>query len=362
MKAVVLPIGQVVGKRFTIRRVLTRGLHVTSYEAITAPSREVLLEVYAAAPLGEDVALRLEAIARDVNRLPPTIVLPILEAGTDPEMGIAYAAFEASVTPALADLVRLCPLSGDELAAFVGRLGAALDTAHGVGLLHLTLDPTKVFVGPGPRCDVRLAGFGAGLVTGKAGDPAWAAPEADAQPSRASDIYTAALLARFAASGALAGAATAAPIDPRLERALAKGLARAPGERYPTAGALARAVTDALGSSVVVSMPALPAALPIPDTERTPAGAALPDATEPWVPPAEATSPDPAPWAAAPPGRMRARRRSPRRRFHSGRPVVRRVPAERRSSRSRPRSGLSPSRRSRWRSIGGEELLRRPWR
>jgi hypothetical protein len=304
MKAVVLPIGQVVGKRFTIRRVLTRGLHVTAYEAITAPSREVLLEAYAVAPLGPEVAARLDAVVREVNRLPPNIVLPMLEAGIDQEMGIAYAASEASVTPALADLVRLCPLSGDELAAFVGRLAAALDAAHGVGLLHRTLDPSKVFVGPGPRCDVRLAGFGAGLVTGKAGDPAWAAPEADTQPSRACDVYAAALLTRFAASGALAGAATAAPLDPRLERALAKGLARAPGERYPTAGALARAVMDALGSRIVVSVPALQVALPVPDSERTPAEAGftdVTDATEPWVPPAESTSRDAAPWAADPP-------------------------------------------------------------
>lgn len=283
----VLDAGRIIGQRYTVRRLVARAITSSIYDAMTAPNREVLLEVFA--PEIEQATPGLSALlsrfTTEVNALPTSIVLPIIEVGIDSETGSPFIASTASVTPTLAELVKLCPLGGEELAAFAARLCAALDAIHSRGLVHGALDPLTVFVGPAPRCDVRLGGLGASLL----------AMQSDAPPSIATDIHAAALLILFAGAGTLpddpraavvaAREAEGAPpaFDARLGDPLARALSADPAARYASAGDLGRAVTDALGSSFVVSSPWLVAAPPATsvDALTTPIAAPtdpLPDA------------------------------------------------------------------------------------
>lgn len=304
MSAHVLEPGRIVGGRYTIRRVVSHGHASSLYEAITAPSREIFLEVYAPDTASTpNVAARLEHVAPQVNALPSSIVLPVAEAAIDRETGCPFVASEASVTPSLAELVKLCPLANDELVAFVARLCAALDVAHARGLVHAALDPAKVFVGPAPRCDVRIAGLATAFLRGHLCDPVWSAPEAYA-PTPASDVYSVALLTVFATCGELppdpASVVNAvardsmsvgprqSAFDSRIAGALARALAPAAAERQNSAGDLARAITESMGSKLTLSH-AWRAAPPASE------GLLPPDAVPPSLvapPPAAATSLD----------------------------------------------------------------------
>ena len=269
MSAHVLEPGRIVGGRYTIRRVVAHGQASSLYEAITAPSREIFLEVFAPDTASTpNVGARLEQVAAQVNSLPSSLVLPIVEASIDRETGCPFVASEASVTPSLAELVKLCPLANDELVAFVARLCAALDAAHARGLVHAALEPAKVFVGPAPRCDVRLAGLGTGFLRGHLCDPLWSAPEAYA-PTPQSDVYSAALLTVFATCGELppdpASVVNAvardsisvgprpSAFDSRIAGALARALAPAAADRQNSAGDLARAIGESMGSNLTLS-------------------------------------------------------------------------------------------------------------
>ena len=269
MSAHVLEPGRIVGGRYTIRRVVSHGQASSLYEAITAPSREIFLEVFAPDTASTpNVAARLEQVGAQVNALPSSLVLPIVEASIDRETGCPFVASEASVTPSLAELVKLCPLANEELVAFVARLCAALDAAHARGLVHAALEPAKVFVGPAPRCDVRLAGLGTGFLRGHLCDPIWSAPEAYA-PTPHSDVYSTALLTVFATCGELpadpASVVNAvarnsmsvgvrqSAFDSRIAGPLARALAPSPTDRQNSAGDLARAIGEAMGSKLTLS-------------------------------------------------------------------------------------------------------------
>lgn len=294
MKAPELEPGRIVGQRYTIRRLVARRPSSSLYEAITAPSRETLLEVFAVeTAVMPDVEARLARLTEEVNALPANIVLPIIEAGVDHESGFPFIASEGSVTPSLAELVKLCPLAADELVAFVGRLCAALDAAHARGLVHAALDPARVFVGPAPRCDVRIAGLGTAFLNGHGCDLVWSAPEAYA-PTPASDVYSAAMLTVYAALGELpadpASVVSAAArdvvsigprssaLDGRIAGPLARALAPAAAERHARASDLARQIAEALGSEFVASG-AWPAAVPAVPANRVEAAPLPPAAT-----------------------------------------------------------------------------------
>jgi hypothetical protein len=91
------------------------------------------------------------------------------------------------------------------------NLGRCVDLLHSHGIVHLALHPNNVFVGPAPAYEVRVHDFGSGAVRralrsrdepGK--KAAWFAPEQlenDAVCDARADVFAAALLAFFAASG-----------------------------------------------------------------------------------------------------------------------------------------------------------------
>jgi hypothetical protein len=217
--------GHIVAGRYTVVGAMgARGAaaRVTTYEAVSAPNRQVVVKLYdpALAPRTLATLHAAEAVTRD---LPRGSTLEVLEVGIDGGSGAPMVVTERSAKPSLAHLVQLCPLSPAEAATLARNLARALAPAHERGLPHLGLKPTNVFVGPAPACDVQLADFGSTVARaapgGAAVDPAdlpWLAPEqvlGGAAPGVASDVFSAALVVFFALTGKPFWRSAAGPVD-----------------------------------------------------------------------------------------------------------------------------------------------------
>lgn len=300
MSAPALAPGHIVGGKYTLRRTLGRRLHVATYHAITAPSRDVALKMFdPALAQNPELAARLRRTLEDANRLPASLALPVIETGVDAASGAPFVATELSVTPSLAELVHLCPLAGDELVAFVRSLAGAVDALHARGVFHLALSPGNVFVGAAPRFDVRFADIGPRIVVTPE-DERWMAPEQGTQPSGACDVYAVALVTLFAAlgaaledrsDGALRTPATAAArqvgtaLDARLDAPLARALSRDPTRRYRTATELATAIAGALsGAAVAPPSATIPAPPPVSAPPRVVRAPSIPPPLPPQPP------------------------------------------------------------------------------
>ena len=202
--------GQVVGGNYAVQSALSQpGLSVT-YQALTAPSREVAIKLFnPALRTQQDALALLERCRLGTNALPGNWVLHIGDSGFDPATGAPFQVTELSAHPSLLELVRLCPLSPIEASTLLRKLATVLDAAHGNGFAHLSLKPSNVFVGPTPAFDVRLADFGVSaarrLIAGgevPAGDAPWIAPEQVQAPGGdCSDVFSAALVMFFALTG-----------------------------------------------------------------------------------------------------------------------------------------------------------------
>ena len=200
-----------------------RGARVAAYEAVSAPSRQVVVKLYDPA-LGPPTLATLRAAEAVTRDLPRGSTLEVLEVGVDGGSGAAMVVTERSARPSLAHLVQLCPLAPPEAATLARNLARALAPAHERGLPHLGLKPTNLFVGPAPACDVQLADFGSTVARaapgGAAVDPVdvrWLAPEqvfGGAAPGVASDVFSAALVVFFALTGRSYWRSAAGPIDP----------------------------------------------------------------------------------------------------------------------------------------------------
>lgn len=153
-------------------------------------------------------------------------------------------------------------LSLDELRLVASDLLAALALAHEGGLAHGSLHPDHVFLAEDRGTIVRavIRGFGAPLDARDADlgfrDGAFVAPERLAHgPARSSDLYAAAGVLYFAATGAAPYTAPAVLEGPvlgagaRLPRALLGVLVHAMHARYQSAEELASAVSFALGAT-----------------------------------------------------------------------------------------------------------------
>jgi serine/threonine protein kinase len=143
-----------------------------------------------------------------------------------------------------------------------GQVAAALDHAHGLGIVHRDVKPANVLLGD--RGAVRLADFGiaqAGREPGDAwagiGTPAYMAPE-QREGRRAgaqTDVYALAVVLHEMLTGRIPqGEPSSRSVNPYLpaavEEVLARGLAREPRHRPPSAGHLVAALAAALGRRV----------------------------------------------------------------------------------------------------------------
>jgi serine/threonine protein kinase len=288
-----LPVGTRLG-HYRIEAFLARGAAGEVYRARDERlEREVALKVVPAW-LGEDERIRERflAEARAAASLDHPNVLPVFDAGD--EEGTLWIAMRLAEGPDLRELLRRGgPLPPERAVALLAGIAAALDAAHARGILHRDVKPANILLGTeaagGPAAaagggaehayladfGLAMAGHGLGFTrTGELlGTVDYVSPEqARGEPLDArSDAWSLAAVLYECLTGAppfrreseLAAltARLEAPAPPPsslradlpagLDAVLARGLARDPAERYPSAGALLAAATAAVRGAVL---------------------------------------------------------------------------------------------------------------
>ena len=231
--------------------------------------------------LGEDERIRERflAEARAAASLDHPNILPVYDAGDDD--GTLWIAMRLAEGPDLRELLRRSgPLPPERAVALLAGIAAALDAAHARGILHRDVKPGNILLGAEAAAGVEhayLADFGLataahGLGLTRTGELLgtidYVSPEqARGEPLDArSDAFSLAAVlyecltgvAPFHRETELASltARLEAPAPPPssvrpdlpagLDAVLARGLARDPGDRYPSAGALLAAAVAAV--------------------------------------------------------------------------------------------------------------------
>lgn len=242
-------------------------------------------------------------------------VLPIFSAGE--EEGVLYIVMRYVDGPDLRSLIREHgPLAPERAAHIVAQVAAALDAAHARGLVHRDVKPANVLLNRTDHAYLtdfgltkRVTSTAASEVTragGWVGTLGYVAPEQirDERIDARTDVYALGCVLHHALTGAppydrgsdeatlwahLNDPPPALPGDvpDALADAVHRALAKAPGDRFPTAGDLGRAVLTAVGRSphsvAGLETPLAPSA--VEETRITPAEA-RPDAhlTSPTTP------------------------------------------------------------------------------
>jgi eukaryotic-like serine/threonine-protein kinase len=260
--------------RYTIERELGRGGMATVYLARDLKyDRPVALKVLRpelAAVLGGDRFLREIGLTA---RLQHPHILPLLDSG-DAD-GLLYYVMPYVAGQSLRErLDRGGPLPLEDALAVVAAVAAALDFAHGEGIVHRDIKPENILLQHG---EAMVADFGIALALSSAGGdritqtgislgtPAYMSPEqASAEPlDGRADIYSLgcvlyeilsgqppytgptahAILARCL-TDPVPHVSTICRVPPAVDQALVTALAKDPADRFATAGAFATALRD----------------------------------------------------------------------------------------------------------------------
>lgn len=247
--------------------------------------RDVALKLIAPS-LADDAAFRarFEAEARAAAAVDHPNVLPLFEAGeADGALYLAMRLVDGTDLKAI--LARETRLSEARTAAIVAQIAAALDAAHGRGLVHRDVKPANALVaGEGNDEHVYLTDFGLTQVAGESGhltNPGqvvgtanYIAPEQikegaidgrvdvyaltcvafeclTGEPPFARDTVAATLSAHLHDEIPAAKSRNSA-LRRDIDDVLAGGLAKDPAQRFASCGALARALGIALGTDTGV--------------------------------------------------------------------------------------------------------------
>jgi hypothetical protein len=159
--------------------------------------------------------------------------------------------------PSLQTLLRAGPLDSERAVRIIEQVAQALDAAHAMGLVHHDVQPSNVVLDA--TGTAHLIGFGV-----NAGTAGWAygAPEAlgSGQGDDRSDVYSLACVLYETLTGTTpfpTDGQPAAPPQPSVDNpavpaafdpVIARGMAHDAANRYPSAGALARAARAARDS------------------------------------------------------------------------------------------------------------------
>jgi serine/threonine protein kinase, bacterial len=205
-----------------------------------------------------------------------------------------YLATNYVVGRDLARLLQEGPLAPERAVRIISRLAAVLDGVHRSGMVHRDVKPANVLVSGEPGAEQvylvdfgiarAMAGVGSTRMTrGVVGTFAYMAPERfeEVDGDARADGYALACMLYECLSGRqpFPGESQAqqmrahfdrppprpGDVDPALQAfdgVIAKGMAKRPADRYPTAGALARAATAALSGVPEAAVPPSAGALP----------------------------------------------------------------------------------------------------
>jgi serine/threonine protein kinase len=268
---------------FELDAVIGSGGFGTVYRATDASGRLVALKVLAPHADSEETLRRFKREG-DIRIDHPNVV-QVLDAGQD--QGLFYIAFELLVGKPLIALLERAPLAPDAVVDLGLQICAGLSAAHERGLVHRDLKPGNVFVCEDGTLKVLDFGIarpmsqtGAGLTMAGSviGTPGFLSPEqakGDPTITAAADLWSLGVILYQAASGTnpfMRTTAVATILAVVLEEAppiakthaLPRGLADAihrclhkePSERWPSAEALAIALSDIdVHGSVTQSVP-----------------------------------------------------------------------------------------------------------
>ncbi|MDP2315200.1 MAG: serine/threonine-protein kinase, partial [Pseudomonadota bacterium] len=205
----------------------------------TLLDRAVALKVLPGGVLaGPNAVARFHREARAAGQLDVPGVVRVLDVGGTPD-GALWIAMELVEGPSLADVRADGPLSPARAARFVRAVAETLAVVHRAGLAHRDVKPSNIVLDPRGR--PILVDFGlavpldgeSDLTRGPVGTPAFMAPEQRrGEPGldwRLVDVY---------ALGRVLDALLAAR-PPDLAAVIDVATAEAPGDRYPSAEALA---------------------------------------------------------------------------------------------------------------------------
>lgn len=299
MTAPQLSPGYVIAGKYSVQALLGYGGSSATYRVVDATGNAFAVRIYAPSIAQRpEVMAMIEQIYSATNGLPPDAVLPVLDAGYDPQTAAPFTATEFSAAPSLAQLVSQRPLAPHEVAQIAQNLARVLEQAHTRQLMHHALKPANVFVAPQGYA-VRVMDFGAGLARsyeqtneGYAVAAPWVAPEQmqGSTPAGAqADVFAMGLLLFYALTGRpywrscqgsqpdfgawqqeLVGARApasqraievGAQVSPVLDAVFARALAADPNERFRQVSDLAAAFAAAanMPDSAVGATVAFPA-------------------------------------------------------------------------------------------------------
>lgn len=313
---------------YQLRTLLGRGGMGEVYEAFdTRRGRTVALKLLPRhASSDESYLQRFRRESQIAARLQEPHIVPIHDFGDiDGTLYLDMRLVRGEDLRAL--LKREGALRPERAVAIVAQIASALDAAHQDGLVHRDVKPENILLDPNDFA--YLADFGIAAsetdskltATGMAiGSYAYMAPERfdEATPTPAVDVYALGCVLYECLTGqkpfpratvsALISAhmhepppqpsATGPGVPAALDQVVARALAKAPHQRFPTAGVLAQAATAALtgrsdtaphGEATFVGPPAgmdPTAAVAVDPTFARPAAAPLPPT---WAPPAQDT-------------------------------------------------------------------------
>lgn len=341
-----LSAGSLFASRWIVGGLLGRSEGAEVYEAEEASQRRfAALKILDPALALEPAFGEYARVVRALSELPGDGLARAYDIGFESAVKRPFVASERITFPTLSRYVsERGPLPLRVLAPALATLGAALDAAHGAGIVHGGLKPQNVFVSFDEPRWARITDFAVGRLRAAAGrGPAallgWSAPEASTGESTpASDRYALALVCFFAATGipwhnALHGVAEAdgsqqrrrvaseraksqgGELEPLFDPWFDKALANEPHARFASATEMARAFLDVFTGAPTAEMPARSLSLPLSgtlplrgvQTPLAPAGAAgdllastLPLASSGSSRPSLATSSRPPPSQSAP--------------------------------------------------------------
>ncbi len=186
--------------RYEIREQLGKGGMATVFRAFDPRfKREVAVKILPRELMFDDPQFRarFEREAETIAKLEHPAIVPVYDFGE--EEGQPYLVMRLMTGGSLADLLRVGPISVQETARILDRIGSALDRAHDAGIIHRDLKPGNILFDQ--YGDAFLADFGIARLThggealtvtgGLVGTPAYMSPEQiqGAQLDGRTDIY-----------------------------------------------------------------------------------------------------------------------------------------------------------------------------